>query len=113
VIDTTLDSPETALGLQHVLRDALATRRHASAILASLEDAQATCEGQLRSLRRVDSMKAVTGTSSIDAAIGQTRRMIAQLDRLISEARAGLPPHEQAAVESTLQVHVACRQLVG
>ncbi len=72
-----------------MLLETLAARQRAAELLKTLERAQAECEGCLRSDERQDMMKAVTGKSSIESAIGQTRRMIEMLDRALGEAGEG------------------------
>lgn len=69
--------------------ETLAARQRAAELLKTLERAQAECEGCLRSDERQDMMKAVTGKSSIESAIGQTKRMIEMLDRALGEAGEG------------------------
>jgi hypothetical protein len=73
---------------QHVLLETLAARQRAAELLKTLERAQAECEGCLKSDERQDLMKTVTGKSSIETAIGQTKRMIEMLDRALGEAGA-------------------------
>ncbi len=80
-----------------MLLETLAARQRAAELLKTLERAQAECEGCLKSDERQDLMKTVTGKSSIESAISQTKRMIEMLDRALGEAgEAGL---EGASVE--------------
>lgn len=55
-------------------------RARAEAILDSLARAKAECERQMNTLRRVDLVKAVTGTSAIERAIDETRRTLDVLE---------------------------------
>ncbi len=55
-------------------------KERAHAILNSLARAKADCEEQMRSMRRVDLVKAVTGTSAIERAIDETRQTIDALE---------------------------------
>ncbi len=83
---------------QQVLHQTLATRQNAEKLLASLLKSQAECDEQLQRERRTDAMRSVTGTSSLERAISQTRRMIEQLDRSVEqmkkelEQEGGTPP---------------------
>lgn len=55
-------------------------RERAEAILDSLARAKAECERQMNTFRRVDLVKAVTGTSAIERAMDETRRTIDALE---------------------------------
>lgn len=55
-------------------------RSQAEAVLKSLLAAQAECEQHLKTQRRSDAMKDVSGSSSIERAIASTRQLIKQLD---------------------------------
>ncbi len=55
-------------------------RERAEAILDSLARAKAESERQMHTLRRVDMVKAVTGTSAIERAMDETRRTIHALE---------------------------------
>jgi len=72
---------------QQVLLETYAARQRAAELLKTLERAQAECEGCLKSEQRQDVVKALTGRSSIEQAIAQTRRMVEMLDRALGEAR--------------------------
>ena len=68
-------------------------RDEAEALLRSLLDAKRESENRLRELDQVDSLKRLTGNSSIDNAINSTKRMISMLNRAIAgggEESAGL-----------------------
>lgn len=82
---------------QKVLIDTHNMRQQASELLRSLESAQAECEQQLAREQREDAMKTVTGRSSLEHAVANTRRMIESLDRAMDEARKTIP-------ESTVSV---------
>lgn len=69
---TTPNGPFSSL--QHDLR------AKAQAVLASLQAARSECDRQLAQLRRTDAMKQVKGKSSLDEAISDTKRLIAELD---------------------------------
>lgn len=60
-------------------------RQFASAVLQKLLDDRACCEDVLSQRGRVDPIRTVTGRSSIDQAIADTRAMIDGLDRLLAE----------------------------
>ena len=62
------------------------TRENAERLLASLQDAHASCEAQLASEKRADLVKHVTGKTSLEQAIDETRRMIEVLKRAEAEA---------------------------
>jgi hypothetical protein len=72
---------------QQVLLETLAARQRAAELLKTLEQARCECEQQLRTEQRQDAMKTVTGKSSIESAIAQTKRMVELLDRAMEEAR--------------------------
>lgn len=65
-------------------------REQAEALLRGLFEARRECEAQLNGSNRVDAIKQVTGCSSIDNAIAETKRIIAALDRALEEARRQL-----------------------
>jgi hypothetical protein len=73
---------------QTVLLETLAARQRAAELLKTLEQAQAECEGCLKQDERQDLIKTLTGKSSIESAIAQTRRMIEMLDRALGAAGA-------------------------
>jgi hypothetical protein len=76
---------------QKVLVDTHSMRQQAADLLRALESAQAECEEQLAKEQRVDAMKQVTGRSSLEHAVADTRRMIEALDRAMDEARRSVP----------------------
>lgn len=73
---------------QTVLLETLAARQRAAELLKTLEQAQVECEGCLKKEARQDLIKTLTGKSSIESAIAQTKRMIEMLDRALGEAGA-------------------------
>lgn len=75
---------------QQFLVETLAARERAEALVLELAQAQADCEKQLKLMNRTDNIKAVTGRSSIERAMDETRRLVASLDRTIQEARKEL-----------------------
>jgi hypothetical protein len=81
---------------QQVLIETHAARQRAIELLKSLQQAQTECEAHLKADQRADVVKAVTGQSSIEAAIASTRRMIETLDRAVEDARNSLvePDHD-------------------
>ena len=98
---------------QQVLIETHATRQQAEDFLRTLEETRRQIEAQLAGEKRQDVVKVVTGRSSIDAAIADTKRMIEALDRALDEARNGLRdeelddiPVEVAALEPESQPDV-------
>jgi hypothetical protein len=75
---------------QRFLVETISVRERAEALVQELVHAQAECERQLRLMNRPDNIKALTGKSSIERAIDETRRTIAMLERTIQDARAEL-----------------------
>lgn len=71
---------------EQILIESHRTRAQAAEILRGLIAAQAECEATLASEKRADMVKAVTGRSSLEAAIAETRRLLDSLDRAIAEA---------------------------
>lgn len=69
-----------------------AARERAENLLAILIEARDRSEERLADLRQADLLKAVTGRSSLDNAIAETRRMIDRLDRSIPAVRGTAPP---------------------
>lgn len=55
-------------------------KERAEAILDSLARAKSECERHMASMRRVDLLKAVTGSSAIERAMDETRRTITALE---------------------------------
>ena len=74
---------------QQVLLETLAARQRAGELLKTLEQAQVECEGCLKNEQRQDLVKSLTGKSSIEQAIGQTKRMMEMLDRALADAGNG------------------------
>ena len=68
---------EQALSQPGFERDVARCERHPHRYGA---DSAADCEEQMRSMRRVDLVKAVTGTSAIERAIDETRQTIDALE---------------------------------
>jgi hypothetical protein len=64
------------------------TRENAERLLHSLLEAHAACEAQLASDKRSDMVKKVTGKTSLEQAIENTRRMIDVLLRAEEEPAA-------------------------
>lgn len=73
---------------QEALIETHAARQRAVALLKQLEQAQAECQALVAADRRTDPVQTVTGKSSLQAAIEQTKRMIAVLDRAVDEVVA-------------------------
>jgi len=90
------DSEQLSLGTtrQQVLLETYAARQRAAELLKTLEQARTECEGCLKSENRQDVVKTVTGKSSIESAICQTRRMVEMLDRALAEAGNGSAERE-------------------
>ena len=90
---------------QTVLLETLAARQRAAELLKTLEQAQTECEGCLKKDERPDLIKTLTGKSSIESAIAQTRRMIEMLDRALGEAGADTStPGEQPDIVARIGV---------
>lgn len=62
----------------------------AEALLHALHQAKSDSEQRLASDNRTDAMKAVTGRSSLDAAIESTRRLIDRLRHAINDTQSAL-----------------------
>lgn len=75
---------------QQFLVETLAAKERAEALVQELSQAQEECEKHLKLMNRPDAIKAVTGRSSIERAIDETRRLLGTLDRTIQEARREL-----------------------
>jgi hypothetical protein len=69
-----------------ILMEAQRTRAHAASVLHDLLEAQAACESTLATEKRSDMIKQVTGQSSLEVAIAETRKLIESLDRAIAGA---------------------------
>ena len=79
------DSPKLDPNQDEVLSRAAMTRQRAEAMLKALQETRREYEAMLRRLNRPDLLKAVTGQSAVEAAIAETRRMIAVLDRALDD----------------------------
>lgn len=75
---------------QDVLSEMIQTRASVAATLQSLRDAHTQSEARLRELKRPDTLKTVTGKSSLENAIASAQRMIETLDRSIDELRQSI-----------------------
>jgi hypothetical protein len=84
------------------LTDLLAMRQNAERILESLLRARAECDQCLQKERRADPMRSVTGASSLDKAVADTRRMIDTLNRAVEEAAREAGGRVPPAVEVTV-----------
>ena len=75
---------------QPALDDIFALRAEAQRLLDGLHDAKRRAEAVLADSPRRDLFKRVTGHSSLDHAIAETRRTLEAYDRLLTER--GVPP---------------------
>lgn len=73
---------------QSVLLETYAARQRAADLLKNLQQAQGECEKHLEADKRQDVMKTLTGCSSIESAIANTKRMIEMMDRVLVEAES-------------------------
>lgn len=73
-----------------ILNESRRTRAHAAEVLRELTDAKLACEATLAAERRPDMVKNITGQSSLEAAIAETRKVIDSLDRAIAAAASDL-----------------------
>lgn len=73
---------------QSVLLETYAARQRAVDLLKALQAAQCDCDKHLEADKRQDVMKTLTGASSIESAIANTKRMIEMLDRVLVEAES-------------------------
>jgi len=73
-----------------ILLESQRTRAQAAEVLRELIDAKAACEATLTAERRHDMVKHITGQSSLEVAIAETRKVIDSLDRAIAAAAADL-----------------------
>lgn len=71
---------------EKALNETRRTRENAERLLASLLEAQASCEAQLAAEKRADLVKHVTGKTSLEQGIEETRRMLDILKRAEDEA---------------------------
>lgn len=71
----------------------------AESVLAGLRRAQQDLEARLKASNRVDAVKQVTGASSIEQAITNTRRLIERLRAAADEVKRCLPPGEAYVVD--------------
>lgn len=83
---------------EQILIEAQRTRAHAARVLHDLIEAKAACESALASEKRSDLVKHVTGQSSLDVAIAETRKLIDSLDRAIAQASRELDDDAGAVV---------------
>jgi hypothetical protein len=74
---------------ENMMESARGTRRRLQGELAKLLEARAACEAQLSDESRIDPIKRVTGLSSLERAIEDTKRMIEVLRRAEEEAGRG------------------------
>jgi hypothetical protein len=75
---------------ERFLREATIVRHEAQRVLRELMAAHAVCNERLRAMGRPDTLKSVTGRSSIETAMAGTKRMIESLERAIGEAQREL-----------------------
>lgn len=100
MIDT--DAPTRPVALSPCAQlavDLFRKLRSAEAVLAGLRRSQQELEARLRANNRVDALKQVTGHSSIEQAIANTRRLIETLRDAAFEARRRLSPSEADFVD--------------
>ena len=71
--------------LRRLFEEAHSRLRLAEGLLACLTEARAECESHLTRLHKSDAVREVTGTSSIDDRIAQTKRMVESLRRVVDE----------------------------
>lgn len=64
-----------------------AAKARAEAVLKELQAASAECDSQLQKQSRTDLIRLVTGRSSLDAAIANTKRMIEAFERAVQDAK--------------------------
>lgn len=103
---------------QNLLIETHAARQQAEAMLKALLQAQTECESHLANEKRRDLMRTVTGKSSLETAIENTRRMIEALDRAVDEAReiegdVGTGDEPGSRISITVRPAVAPLQPVG
>jgi hypothetical protein len=84
--------------LRRLFEEARSRLRLAEGLLACLTEARAECESQLTRLQKSDAVRDVTGTSSIEERIAQTKRMVESLRRVVEELgeRIGTDHHSLA-----------------
>jgi len=87
---------------ERILAETQAARVRAQALLNELLTASAECESQLSKQSRKDPIRLVTGRSSLETAIANTRRIIETLDRALSESHSGGPSIEGSGSPVTL-----------
>ncbi len=81
---------------QSVLLETYAARQRAIDLLKSLQSAQTECEKHLEADKRQDVMKTLTGCSSIESAIANTKRMIEMMERVLVDAESMASADEHA-----------------
>lgn len=64
----------------------LAALRHACALLETLEAERRALDLRLEAARRIDPMRQVSGRTSLDAAVEETRSLIRELDEALCAA---------------------------
>jgi len=83
---------------EQILLDTQRTRAQAAEILKELQEAKCQCEQALAADKRQDMIKQVTGQSSLESAITETRRVLESLDRAIEEAVKDLDEDDRDVV---------------
>lgn len=97
---------QEALGMvmssrEQLLFETQRTRAHAAAVLRDLEAAKVSCEAALAAERRPDMIKSITGQSSLEVAIAETRKLIESLDRALAAAARQLDDQDRDALASS------------
>jgi hypothetical protein len=75
---------------EQILFETQRTRAQAAEMLRELLGAKSACEATLAAENRSDMVKHVTGQSSLEVAIAETRKLIDSLDRALAEAARDL-----------------------
>lgn len=83
---------------EQILHDTHRTRAHAAEVLRELIEAKAACEATLAAEKRPDMVKLVTGQSSLEVAIAETRKLVDSLDRAIIETARELDEDDRDVV---------------
>ena len=81
----TTSRPQETSSTRRLYEKATERLRLAEGLLACLTDARRECESQLTKLQKNDPVREVTGRSSIDEKISETRRMVDSLRRIVEE----------------------------
>lgn len=71
---------------EQILIESQRTRAQAAEVLRELLEAKSACEATLAAEKRPDMVKTVTGQSSLEVAIAETRKLVDSLDRAIAQA---------------------------